>query len=93
MEDVGTLVSLPRFVARTTYKKGLAVNCPYHAEKTPSCVMFTDADGHLELEGRWHCLGCQKVGFYAIFGETEPKGDYGGEIQYVFDEAPLSGLG
>jgi DNA primase len=29
--------------------------CPFHEEKTPSCLVDT-------LRGRYHCLGCGRIG-------------------------------
>ena len=36
----------------------LSVRCPFHDERTPSCVLYPD--------GGYHCFGCGKNGHGAI---------------------------
>lgn len=40
----------------------LVTRCPWHAEKTPSCVLM---DG----ENRWHCFGCASSGLLRFDGD------------------------
>lgn len=39
-----------------------AILCPFHKEKTPSCITYTD--------GTFHCCGCGKRGNVSEFPEV-----------------------
>jgi hypothetical protein len=43
--------------------KGLPINCPFHKEETPSCLLLGDA-GDSIYGGEWHCFGCNSAGSF-----------------------------
>lgn len=42
----------------TDTRSRVAIRCPFHSEKTPSCVIYKD--------NSFHCFGCQAHGSNAI---------------------------
>lgn len=72
---------------RAEVKSGrMYVCCPFHPEKTPSCLVTVRTDSKYEV-GSFKCLGCGEKGNYAKLAEAmhlRPLGD----DAYVYKEVP-----
>lgn len=58
-EEIEKLRAIPilRLMGKPIGKR-VSVRCPFHTEKTPSCVIYPN--------NSFHCFGCQKHGHGAI---------------------------
>lgn len=65
-----TTIAKPKYIRRMTSGSGAdssvvgeyVVKCPFHEEKTPSCIVFKKYDGPNAGECTFHCIGCGKSG-------------------------------
>lgn len=91
----------PKYIRRMTSGTGddlsvvgeYVITCPFHEEKTPSCLVFRRYDGPDAGKASFHCLGCGRSGdctFEKL--DSSSVGDRDFELeQETFDEIRLFG--
>ena len=51
-------VSIHKILGKVNNGRNLSIRCPFHSERSPSCVIYPTND--------WHCFGCGSHGKGAI---------------------------
>lgn len=57
--------------------------CPFHSEKTPSCIVYTE-------DNSWHCFGCQAGGDVITFIRKIENLDYIEAIKFLAARAGIA---